>query len=104
MDKTPSSTLLVENPLVLGDQKIVPYLKAMVNPEEWSELGFYFIAAATRLDHTAAGEEQPQVDLIISKDGKPIGHLGEKPLPPPDEQGQIRYLARLPIANFSQGI
>ncbi|HYK89319.1 MAG TPA: hypothetical protein VE398_11145, partial [Acidobacteriota bacterium] len=38
-----------------------------------------------------------------SKDGKPLGHTGERPLPPVDSRRMIRYVAALPLTDLTEG-
>jgi hypothetical protein len=61
-------------------------------------LAFYFVVVPP------VGEQaEATVDLIVSKDGKPVGHMGERPLPAPDGKGRIPYLASLPLSSFDNG-
>ncbi len=85
-----------ENPLQLGKQLIVPSLDSAFELAKWGELGFYF--------RVLAGNPEPAtVDLILSQEGKAIGRIGERPLPAPDQHGQISYVAGLPLESFSAG-
>ena len=96
LDPAAAEEPLLNSPLSLGTQRIVPYMETTIRPAEWSSTAFYFIV------RTLAGGELT-ADLILSKDGKSIGHMGEKPLPPADARGEIRYLATLPVANLTPG-
>lgn len=102
LDSVKPTAHLLESPLTMGEQAVVPYLNPVINHGEWPELGFYFIITPL-VQGSENAPESPLVDLVISCEGKLIGHLGDKPLPAPDEQGQVRYMARLPIANFNKG-
>lgn len=87
---------LLENPFLLGKQTVVPYLDSTIALKDAIQLAFYFVAAAP-----AAGEAT--MDTILSKDGKPLGHTGERVLPPPDARGMIRYVAALPLTDLTEG-
>lgn len=89
---------LIETPLNFNQQTVVPNLNPEIRLKDWQDLALYFVAAAPR-----PGEAGGVVDVVISKEGKPIGHMGEKPLPPPDEKGRIPYLTSMPISTFSSG-
>ncbi len=87
---------LANTPLSLGAQRVVPNLRTTIRQADWSETAFYFIV------RTSAGAEVT-ADLVISRDGKAIGHMGEKTLPAADARGEIRYLATLPIEDLAPG-
>jgi hypothetical protein len=87
---------LADNPLVLGTQMVVPYLEPAIHLKEALQLAFYLVVAApTGRDTT--------LDTILFKDGNPLGHTGEKPLPAPDSRGLIRCVTTLPVAELTEG-
>jgi hypothetical protein len=96
LDEAVAQASLAESPLHFGDQVVSPALNATFRLQEWSELGFYFVVSTSR-------KGEASTDLIIRKEGNPIGHMGERPLPPPDSRGQIKYLAGLPVQSMEAG-
>jgi hypothetical protein len=86
----------LDGPLVFGQQRLVPNLNSTLRMDDWSELAFYFVAVAP------AGAS-PVADLVVAKDGKPFGRMGERSLPPPDGRGRIRYVATLPLDSMTPG-
>jgi VWFA-related protein len=98
LDPSHGDTNLTESPLMFKDQMIVPNLNPEVNAKDWPQLGFYFVVIQG--DDSGVGS---MVDMIISKDGKPIARMGEQALPPPDDRGRIPYLASLPLGSLSSG-
>jgi VWFA-related protein len=98
LDSSRADSDLQENPLLFDKQMIIPHLKPEVNTKDWPQLAFYFVVVPP------VGEQaEATVDLIVSKDGKPVGHMGERPLPAPDGKGRIPYLASLPLSSFDNG-
>src|SRR4030095_15689031 len=73
-------------------------LNTELNPRDWQHLSFYFVTVPPE-----RSEPNSVVDMVISKDGKPIGRMGEQTLPSPDEQGRIHYIASLPMSSLSSG-
>lgn len=96
LDDTRPEPLLIDNPLAFGKQLVVPNLNTEISLEEWSDLAFYFVASLP----SAAGAS---VDAIISKEGQPVAHMGERPLPPSDSSGIVRYLTTLPLESLTEG-
>jgi hypothetical protein len=91
-----SDANLLENPFLLGKQTVVPYLDSTITLKDAVQLAFFFVAAAP-----AGGEAT--MDTILSKEGRPLGHTGERPLPPPDARGMIRYVTALPLTDLAEG-
>jgi VWFA-related protein len=98
LDVSRSDSGLMESPLNFNKQMVVPLLNPELSSQEWPELAFYFVAVRPE---GVTGETI--IDVIISKEGKPVGHMGQRPLPPPDDKGRIPYLAKLPLATFGTG-
>jgi len=96
LDEASVEAGLVENPLQFGRQFVVPALNTSFNLREWSELGFYFVASCS-------GNQEATTDLIVTKEGVGVGHMGERPLPAPDPKGQIKYLTGLPVESMQPG-
>ena len=98
LDVSRSDSGLMESPLNFNKQMVVPLLNPELSSQEWPELAFYFVAVRPE---GVTGETI--IDVIISKEGKPVGHMGQRPLPPPDDKGRIPYLAKLPLTTFGTG-
>jgi hypothetical protein len=98
LDVSRSDSGLMESPLNFNKQMVVPLLNPEVTSQDWPELAFYFVAVPPE---GVAGEMI--IDVIISKEGKLVGHMGQRPLPPPDDKGRIPYLAKLPLTTFGTG-
>jgi hypothetical protein len=103
LDQVANGLPLTDLPLRLNQQRVIPYLDPVVNLGDWGELGFYFIVVPVLAAGDASSPNPAQYNLVVSRSGVPVSQLGESPLPEPDQEGQIRFLARLPIANFSPG-
>ena len=97
LDASRGDSDLAESPLLYNRQMVIPNLSSAINAKEWPELAFYFVAIAP------PGESRTTVDMIVSKEGQPVGHMGERPLPLPDEKGRIPYIATLPLSSMSSG-
>ena len=97
LDASRGDSDLAESPLLYNRQMVIPNLSSVINSKERPDLAFYFVAIAP------AGESQATVDMIVSKEGRPVGHMGERPLPQPDEKGRIPYIATLPLSSMSSG-
>jgi len=96
LDDARTDTNLLESPLSLGSQQVVPYLDPVISIKDAVQLAFYFVAAG-------ASPGEATMDAIVSKDGKPLGHTGERALPQPDSRGMIRYVAALPMTDLTEG-
>ncbi len=87
---------LRRNPLTLGDRMVIPNLKQPLRMPDWKNLAFYFLVRGDP-------KEKLMADVVLSKNGQPFGHLGDQELPAPDERGESRYLATVPISSFGPG-
>ncbi|RPI22006.1 MAG: VWA domain-containing protein [Acidobacteria bacterium] len=96
MDDSTADFALSESPLHFGKQLIVPSLDPVFKLEQWGELAFYFRVSS------GLGE-QVTADLVLSQEGKPVGRMGERNLPAPDERGEIKYVAGLPLESLAAG-
>ncbi|MEW5977501.1 MAG: VWA domain-containing protein [Acidobacteriota bacterium] len=99
LDSSRSELNDADNPLTVSGKLVVPHLTPEFKNQNGEQLAFYFVAVPA----TGSGVVYPQVDLIISKDGKPVGRMGEKPLPEPDHEGRVRYLASVPASSLGIG-
>jgi VWFA-related protein len=91
-----SETALAQGPFRFGDRVVVPRLDSSFDLSLWGELGFFFmIRASTRQEVTA--------DVIILGEGGPIARMGKRVLPVPDDHGEIRYVAGLPLDSLTPG-
>jgi VWFA-related protein len=91
-----SETTLSEGPFRFGDKVVIPRLDSSFQLSDWGELGFFFTIATPERGEVTA-------DMIIASEGRPIARMGERALPPPDERGEIRYVAGLPLDGMSAG-
>ncbi|NWG12724.1 MAG: VWA domain-containing protein [Acidobacteria bacterium] len=96
LDDTRPEPLVTDSPLAFGKQLVVPNLDSEISLEEWSGLAFYFVASLP----SAFGAS---VDAVISREGQPVAHMGERPLPPADNSGTVRYLTTLPLETLTEG-
>jgi VWFA-related protein len=96
LDETRPESFLADNPLAFAKQLVVPNLNGDINLQEWSDLAFYFVASVP-------GNAAASVDAVISKNGQPVAHMGERPLPPADSNGIVRYLTTLPLESLTAG-
>jgi len=87
---------LRRNPLTLGDRMVIPNLKQPLRMPDWKNLAFYFLVRGDPKEKVIA-------DVVLSKSGQPFGHLENQELPAPDERGESRYLATVPISSFEPG-
>jgi VWFA-related protein len=97
LDDARGSTELARSPLNFQERMVIPNLQQEINSKETTDLLFYFVAVIP------SGESKLTMDMIVSRDGKALGRLGETSLPAPDESGRVPYVAKLPLSSFSPG-
>jgi VWFA-related protein len=95
-ERVPKGALASDDPFRAGEARIVPWVtEAEVDPAR--EVGLFFVA------YVPAGQaEPPQVTLEFLRDAQVVGRA-EPELPPPDAEGRIPYVVRLPAARFAPG-
>ena len=78
--------------------KVIPTLSDTLKGGPGSVLSFYFAVY-----RDPAVQEQPKLTMRFSKDGQYLGSA-EAPLPPPQKDGRIPYIASLPADKFQPGL
>lgn len=93
----PQANADAENPLILGDRRILPDLLEKIVPADRKELSFHL---AIYPDRSSA--EKPLLKLELLLDGKVIATTTPA-LPAPDANGRISFMAGFNTAGFSPG-
>ncbi len=96
LNENPPDVELRSNPLTLGDRMVIPNLKQPLRMVDWKNLAFYFLVRGD-------AKEKVLADVVLSKNGEAFGHLGDQELPAPDERGESRYFATVPLSSFEPG-
>jgi len=85
------------NPLQYEDLRILPNLAVPIPRTPGTELSLYLM-----IYPEAGASEKPRLAVQFRKDGKIVAQ-GMPDLPPPDAQGRIAYVGRLPAETFPPG-
>jgi len=90
-----------EDPFEFKGNKVTPELNETVKGGKGSGIGLYFVIyTPARVASTPQGE--PKLSIEFMQDGKLVAK-SDLPLPKPDENGRINYLASLPIEALKAG-
>ncbi len=84
-------------PLDVGTTRIVPALDHTIQLAPNAGFSFYFVVYPE-----VGSAEQPRLVLELSRDGSPVAAVSPD-LPPPNERGEIPYVASLPMSGFEAG-
>jgi hypothetical protein len=85
------------DPLLMQNQTVTPYVDPTVKKSEAAGLPFYVVIYADK-----SNTEKPALLMEFSKDGQTIGKIPVE-LGPADAQGRIQYMATAPLASFEPG-
>jgi hypothetical protein len=96
LDPLPPGTK-ASGPLDVGTTRIVPALDHTIQLAPEAGFSFYFVVYPE-----ASSAEKPRLVLELSRDGSPVAAVSPE-LPPPNERGEIPYVASLPMAGFKPG-
>ena len=97
IDHIEAETANDENPFRVAEGKIIPNLSDPINAATGGELALYTVI------YPASGNvEKTQLIIQILQDGQSLAK-GQLDLPAPDKQGEIPYIARLPLKDFKAG-
>jgi len=86
-----------ENPFLVESGKIVPDLKGRIQSESGGEVGIFMLVYPNK-----GGTEDPVLLLDVSRDGQAVGQV-LLDLPAPNEDGEIPYVATLPVSGLEPG-
>jgi VWFA-related protein len=96
MEPIPAGALDSEDPLRVGQTRIVPFVsEPHVMPEE--TLSLYLVAFPRE-----KGGDKPQLALEFMREGRVVGKSNIE-LPEADERGRIPYIANVPCKSFTPG-
>lgn len=84
------------NPFRFEKGRVVPDLEAKVAAGSGAQAGIYCVI------RVAPGEAKPALRMEFSRDGQAVGQ-GEAPLPEPDREGRIAYIAQIPVGGWPAG-
>ena len=85
------------DPLLMQNQTVTPYVDPTVKKSEAAGLPFYVVIYADK-----SNTEKPALLMEFSKDGQTIGKIPVE-LGPANAQGRIQYMATAPLASFEPG-
>jgi hypothetical protein len=86
-----------DDPFRFQGGKVVPTLDTAVQAAASGDLSFYFVVYPL-----AANTEKPELTMEFLRDGTLVAKASPE-LPAADQNGLIRYVASLPLANFQPG-
>jgi len=84
------------NPLRFEKGRVVPDLEGRIPAGPNAQIAIYCVI------HVPPGGEKPSLVMEFSRDGQVLGQ-GEAPLPAPDRNGRIPYIAQVPAAGWPAG-
>jgi VWFA-related protein len=84
------------NPFRFENGRVVPDLEAKVAAGPGAQAGIYCVIRVAR------GEAKPVLRMEFSREGQAAGQA-EAPLPEPDPQGRIAYIAQIPVGGWPAG-
>jgi hypothetical protein len=84
------------NPLRFEKGRVVPDLEGRIPAGPNARIAIYCVIQAP------PGSEKPSLVMEFSRDGQVLGQ-GEAPLPGPDRNGRIPYIAEVPAAGWPAG-
>ncbi|MCX7604162.1 MAG: VWA domain-containing protein [Bryobacteraceae bacterium] len=84
------------NPFRFEKGRVVPDLEGRIAAGPNAQAGIYCLI------QTVPGEPKPELRMEFSRDGQAVGQ-GEAPLPEPDRQGRIPYIAQIPVGGWPAG-
>jgi VWFA-related protein len=96
IDQLPPETKS-DDPLDIVPARIVPNLDAPISLATNPKLWLFFIAYPAK-----GASEPPRMTLEFAKDGRPL-RRAEAALPPPDPDGNVRYIGNFPTNAFAPG-
>ncbi|NOT60233.1 MAG: hypothetical protein HOP19_08405, partial [Acidobacteria bacterium] len=97
IDPVIAETRDVINPLNFTGGKVIPNLGDNLKAQAGAQVAFYTVI------YPASGNaEKPQLAVELSLDGKALTGSA-LPLPEPDAQGRIHYIARMPLEALQPG-
>ena len=90
-----------EDPFEFKGNKVTPELNETVKGGKGSGIGLYFVIY-TPARAASMPQGEPKLSIEFMQDGKLVAK-SDLPLPKPDENGRINYLASLPIEALKAG-
>jgi VWFA-related protein len=86
------------DPWLIGDKVISPTLEPVIMKATTPTLPFYLVVYPNQQQKGVA----PELTMEFTKDGQLLGS-GPAPLNPPDKEGRIQYVAKVPVEQLPSG-
>jgi hypothetical protein len=86
-----------EDPFHFQGGKVIPTLDTTIQAANSGDLSYYFVVYPL-----ASSQEKPQLTMEFLLEGQLVAKATPE-LPAADQNGRIRYVASLPLANFKPG-
>ncbi|HLK20832.1 MAG TPA: VWA domain-containing protein, partial [Bryobacteraceae bacterium] len=86
-----------EDPFLISGKLVTPAISPSFNKTDTDRLSFYLVIYPDK-----AESKKVQLSMQFSKDGEPLG-AGSPPLPEPDAEGRIQYIATAPADKLEPG-
>lgn len=86
-----------QDPFLISDKLVTPAISPSFNKSATDKLSFYVVIYPDKAESRKA-----QLSMEFSKDGEPLG-AGSPPLPEPDSEGRIQYIAVAPSDKLEPG-
>jgi VWFA-related protein len=96
IDPLPPNAAETEDPFKFGTAKVVPNIGGNLRAEPGRNLSLYFVV------YVPAGSPRPELAMEVAQDGQVVAR-GTPELPAPNAQGEIPYVATLPIDSLRAG-
>ena len=94
-DKNPNTS--DQDPFLMSGKLVTPTISPSFSKSTTNSLSFYLVIYPSKADSA-----KTQLSMQFSKDGEPLG-AGSPPLPDPDADGRIQYIATAPTDKLQPG-